>query len=67
LLLVLASAVILESTSRGTHDQNLFSQIPDYTNLEGQVPVFIYLRNRGGQVITADTGSLFITFYDSQG
>jgi hypothetical protein len=35
LLLVLASAVILGSQSRGTHDHILLSQIRDSPNLEG--------------------------------
>jgi hypothetical protein len=39
LLLALASAVILESESRGIRFET--------PNLEGQVPVFIYPRNRG--------------------
>jgi hypothetical protein len=38
LLPVLASAVILRSESRGTHDHILLSQIRDSPNLEGQVP-----------------------------
>jgi hypothetical protein len=38
LLLVLASAVILGSESRGTHGHNLLSQIRDCRNLEGYVP-----------------------------
>jgi hypothetical protein len=41
LLLVLASAVILGSESRGTRDHILLSQIRDSPNLEGQDPVFI--------------------------
>jgi hypothetical protein len=41
----LASAVILGSKSRGTHDI-LLSQIRDSSNLAGQVPVFISPRNR---------------------
>jgi hypothetical protein len=41
LLLVLASAVILSSGSRGTHAHILLSQIWDSPNLEGQVPLFI--------------------------
>jgi hypothetical protein len=47
LLLVLASAVILRSESRGTHDHILLSEIRD---LEGQVPVFISPRNSGAVV-----------------
>jgi hypothetical protein len=38
--MTLASAVILRSESRGTHDHILLSHIPDYPNLESQVPVF---------------------------
>jgi hypothetical protein len=52
LLLVLASAVILRSESRGNHDHILLSQIPDSPNLEGQVPVFISRRNRVAQLYT---------------
>jgi hypothetical protein len=40
LLLVLASAVILGSEFRGSHDHILLSHIRDSPNLEGQVPVF---------------------------
>jgi hypothetical protein len=46
LLVVLASAVILASEARKTHDQILLSQIQDSPNLEGQVPVFMSSRNR---------------------
>jgi hypothetical protein len=46
LLLILASAFILRSESRRTHDHILLSQIRDSTNLEGQVPVFISPRSR---------------------
>jgi hypothetical protein len=46
LLLVLASAVILMSESRGIHDHILLSQIRGSPNLEGQVRVFISPRNR---------------------
>jgi hypothetical protein len=45
-MLVLASAVILRSESRGTRYDILLSQIEDSPNLEGQVPVFIFPRNR---------------------
>jgi hypothetical protein len=41
LVLALASAAILRSVSRGTHNHILLSQIRDSPNLEGQVPVFI--------------------------
>jgi hypothetical protein len=60
LLLGLASAVILRSESRGTHDHILLPQIPDSSNLEGQVPVFISPRNRA-------MGFLFVSPYDLQG
>jgi hypothetical protein len=51
LLLVLASAAILGSESRGTHyhDHILLSQIRDSLNLEGQVPVFISPGNRAAR------------------
>jgi hypothetical protein len=44
-LMVLASAAILRSESRATHDHILLSQIRDSPNLEGQVPVFISPRH----------------------
>jgi hypothetical protein len=66
LLLVLASAVILRSKSRGTHDI-LLSQIRDSSNLEGQVPVFISLRNRVARLYPQALGSLFVASYESQG
>jgi hypothetical protein len=50
LLLTLASAVILRSESRGTHDHILLSQIQDSPNLEGQVPVFISRKYRMAQL-----------------
>jgi hypothetical protein len=67
LRLALASAVILESESRRTHDHIAFSQIRDSFNLESQVPVFISPRNRVVQLYTQVLGSLFFAFYDSQG
>jgi hypothetical protein len=63
LLLILASAVILGSKSRGTRDHILLFQIRDSPNLEGQVPVFISPRNRAAQSYPRALGSL----YDSQG
>jgi hypothetical protein len=54
LLLVLASAVILMSASRWTHDHILLSQIPDFPNLESQVP-----QEQGGLVIPPGTGFPF--------
>jgi hypothetical protein len=56
LLLVLASAVILRSESRGTRDI-LLSQIPDSHNLEGHVPVFISPRNRVARLNPQTLGS----------
>jgi hypothetical protein len=56
-LLVLASAVILRSESRGTNDRVLLSQIRDSPNLVGQVPVFISPRNRVARLYTHVLGS----------
>jgi hypothetical protein len=53
LLLALASAVILGSESRGTHEHILLSQIRDSTNLECQL-------------LTQALSSLFVASYDSQ-
>jgi hypothetical protein len=66
-LLVLISAIILGSESRGTHDYILLSQIWDCPNLEGQVPVFISPRNRVAQLYPQALGSLFVASYYSQG
>jgi hypothetical protein len=62
----LAIAVILWSESRGTHDQILLSQIRDFPNPEGQVPVFISSRNRMAQLYPQALRSLFVASYDSQ-
>jgi hypothetical protein len=67
LLLVLASAVILGSESRGTRDHMLLAQIRGSPNLEGHVPVFISPQNRMAQLYPRGLGSLFVTLYDSQG
>jgi hypothetical protein len=67
LLLVLTSAVILGSWSRGIHNHILLSQIRDSPNLEGQVPIFISPRNRVAQLYPQALGSLFVASYDSQG
>jgi hypothetical protein len=67
LLLVLASAVILRSDSRGIRGHILLSQIRDSPNLEGQVPVFISARNRMARLYPQAMGSLFVDSYDSQG
>jgi hypothetical protein len=45
LLLVLASAVIHRSESRGTNYHSVLSQIRDSPNLEGQVSLFVSNRN----------------------
>jgi hypothetical protein len=60
-LLGLASAVILRSEFRWTHDHILLSQIRDSPNLEGQVPVFISPRNRVAQLYLQPLGSLCAT------
>jgi hypothetical protein len=65
-LLVLASAVILGSEFRRTHDYVFLSQIRDSPNLEGQVPVFISPRNRVAQLYPQVLGFLFVASYDSQ-
>jgi hypothetical protein len=49
LLLAFASAVILGSGSHGSHDI-LLSRIPDSPNQEGQVPVFVFSRNKVPQL-----------------
>jgi hypothetical protein len=60
LLLVLASAVILRSEPRGTHDHILLSQTRDSPNLEGHVFVSISPRNRVAQLYPQTLGSPFI-------
>jgi hypothetical protein len=67
LLMVLASAVILGSESRGTHDDILLSQIRDSPNMKGHALVFISPRNRVAQLHPQALGSLFVASYDSQG
>jgi hypothetical protein len=66
-MLVLASAFILGSESRGTHYHILLSQIRECPNLEGQDPVFIYPRKRVAQLYPPALGSLFVASHDSQG
>jgi hypothetical protein len=65
LLLGLASAVVLRSDSRGTHENILLSQIRDSPKLEDQVPVFISPRNRVAQLNSQALGSLFVASYGS--
>jgi hypothetical protein len=67
LRLVLASAVIHGSESRGTSDYILLSQIRDSPNLEGQVLVFKSLKNRVAQLYPQALGSLCVASYDSKG
>jgi hypothetical protein len=50
ILLVLASAVILGSESRCTHDHILLSQILDSHNLEGQIPVLVTCQKKKKKV-----------------
>jgi hypothetical protein len=67
LLMVLASAVILGSKSRGSRDNIILSQIRDLPNLEGQVPVFISPRNSVTQLYSQALGSLIseVKFHSS--
>jgi hypothetical protein len=67
LLLLHTSIVILGSESLGNRDHILLSQIRDSFNLEVQVPVFIYPRNRVAQLYPQALGSLVVACYNSQG
>jgi hypothetical protein len=67
MLMDLASTVILRSESLGTHEQILLSQIGDFPNVEGQIPVFISPRNKVHQLYPHALGSIFVAPYDSQG
>jgi hypothetical protein len=51
----------------GTHDHILLSKIQDSSNPEGQVPVFIFPRNKVTLIYLQALGSRFITSYDSRG
>jgi hypothetical protein len=62
-----SSAQSLMSEPRGTHDHILLSQIRDSHNLEGQVPVFIYSRNRVSRLYPQALGPFFVASYYSQG
>jgi hypothetical protein len=66
MLLVLTSAVILRSESRGTHDHILLSQSRASPRLEGHVPVFVSLRNRVARLYPQALGFIFVASYDSQ-
>jgi hypothetical protein len=63
----LASADIVTSESRGTHDRILLSQIRDSPNLERQVSVFITPKVTVAQLYPQRLSSLFFASYDSQG
>jgi hypothetical protein len=67
LLLALATRVILASESCRTHDHISLSQIRDYTNLDGQVPVFISPNGLVAQLYSQALGSLFVVSYHLQG
>jgi hypothetical protein len=67
LLLAFASAVILGSEPRGTHDHILLPQVWDSLNLEGHFPVFISPRKWVAQLYPQALSSLFVSSYDSQG
>jgi hypothetical protein len=56
---------VRESESRKTHDHILLSQIRDTSNLEGQVPLFIYSRNKVAKLYPQALGSLFVASYGS--
>jgi hypothetical protein len=62
----LASAVILRSEFRVTHNHIVLSQIRDSPNPEDQVPVFISPRNRIAQLEPQALGSFSVASYDSQ-
>jgi hypothetical protein len=67
LLLALATAVILGSESRGTHDRILLSHIRDSPQPGGPGPVFISPRKRVSQLYPQALSSLLVAFYDLQG
>jgi hypothetical protein len=53
--------------SRGTPDYILLSQFWDSPNLEGQVPIFIFPRNRVAQLYSQALSVCFVVCYDTQG
>jgi hypothetical protein len=67
LVLVLASAVNLGSESSGIRNHILVSQIRHYPILEGQVPVFIFPRNRVARFYPQALCSLSVAYHDSRG
>jgi hypothetical protein len=58
---------ILRSESRGINGHILLSQIRDFPNLEGQVPILISPRNRVAQLYPQALGSLSFASYHSTG
>jgi hypothetical protein len=65
LLFVVASAVILGSESRETHDHILLLSFETVPNLEGQVPVHTSPRNGVAQLYPQALGSIFVAYCDS--
>jgi hypothetical protein len=59
LLLALARVAFLRSESPRTQYHISLSQIPDWTNVDGQVPVFISPQEQGGPIIPPGTGFHF--------
>jgi hypothetical protein len=53
--------------SSGTNNHILLWEIRDSLNLDGQVPMFIFLRDRVSQSYLQSLVSLFVASYDSQG
>jgi hypothetical protein len=60
LLLILVSAVVLDSESRWIDSHILLSQIRDSPSVEGQVPVFISPRKGVAQLCPQALGYLFV-------
>jgi hypothetical protein len=66
-LAVYRQSVRLGAEPLEPHGQILRSQIPDSPKLEGQVPVYISLKNRVAQLYPQALGSLLVASYYSQG
>jgi hypothetical protein len=60
------SAITQWSKSRRTHNHTIMSHLR-LPNLDSQVPVFIFLRNRVAQLYLWALGSLYVASYHSQG
>jgi hypothetical protein len=67
LLLVLTSTIILGSESRGSHDHILLFQVRISSHLKGQVPAFMFPRNRVTQLCSQELRSLFVFTNHLQG